>query len=110
MFQEDDNESPLSCALRETKEEIGLDVPNLQFVGIYYCHKKGVSTDSLKFIFWGGVLTEDQIQQIKLQNDELIKYTFSSLEKALPLLSNSLQKSVPKCLEAIENKTFVYIE
>src|ERR1035437_5888396 len=63
----DDNESPLHCAIRETREEIGLAITELQLVGIYYESKKGVFTDSLKFIFSGGVIADDQIMQIKLQ-------------------------------------------
>ena len=106
----DDDESPLHCAIRETKEEIGLDTPELQLVGIYYGHKKGVFTDSLKFIFSGGTLTEEQIEHIKLQTEELETYTFMSPQGAASLLSSSLQKSVPACLEAIKNKSVAYIE
>lgn len=106
----DENESPLCCAIRETKEEIGLDIKELQLVGIYYGHKKGVYTDSLKFLFYGGVLTAHQISQIKLQEEELETFTFVSPEKAISLLSQSLQKSVPFCLDAIRDKTVVYLE
>jgi 8-oxo-dGTP pyrophosphatase MutT (NUDIX family) len=106
----DDNESPLHCAVRETKEEIGLDIPDMQLVGVYYGHKKGVFTDSLKFIFNGGTLMEQQISEIKLQTEELEKYSFTTLEEAIPLLSSSLQKSVPACLEAIKNNTVAYLE
>ncbi len=106
----DDNESPLHSAIRETREEIGLDIPELQLVGIYYGVKKGVFTDSLKFIFSGGTLTDNQIAKIKLQTEELEEYKFISPDEAIPLLSSSLQKSIPKCLEAIKSKTVVYIE
>ena len=106
----DNNESPLRCAIRETREEIGLDITALQLIGVYYGPKKGVFTDSLKFVFSGGVLTKDQISQIKLQTEELTEYIFTSPEKALLLLSPSLQKSIPPCLEAIKNKTVAYIE
>ncbi len=106
----DDNESPLHCAIRETKEEIGLEISELHLVGIYYAHKKGVFTDSLKFIFSGGTLTEQQISEIKLQTEELEKYSFAPPEEAIPLLSSSLQKSVPICLEAIKNKAVAYLE
>lgn len=104
------DESPLHCAIRETREEIGLNIPGLQLVGVYYGPKKGVFTDSLKFIFSGGILTENQITQIKLQTEELEKYIFVSLDKAVPLLSSSLRKSVPACIEALKNKTVAYIE
>ena len=106
----DEDESPLHCAVRETKEEIGLETPNLQLVGIYYGRRKGFFTDSLKFVFSGGVLTKDQIANITLQTEELEKYEFASPEIALPLFSSSLQKSIPACLNAIKNKTVVYIE
>jgi 8-oxo-dGTP pyrophosphatase MutT (NUDIX family) len=106
----EDNESPLHCAIRETKEEIGLDATELQLVGIYYGTRKGVFTDSLKFVYFGGTLTDKQIVQIKLQTDELKEYVFTSPEKAMPILSTSLQKSIPACLDAIKNKTVAYIE
>jgi 8-oxo-dGTP pyrophosphatase MutT (NUDIX family) len=106
----DENESPLRCAIRETKEEIGLDIPELRLVGVHYGPKKGAFTDSLKFIFSGGTLAEDQIARIKLQTEELQEYVFMSPEKAVRLLSPSLQKSLPACLEAIKNKTVAYIE
>ncbi len=106
----DDNESPLHCAIREVKEEIGLDIPELQLVGVYYSPKKRFHTDSLKFVFYGGELTENQISQIKLQADELEEWAFASPENALPLLSQSLQKSIPACLKAIKDSTVAYIE
>lgn len=106
----DENESPLHCAIRETKEEIGLDVQELQLVGVYYAPKKGVYTDSLKFLFCGGVLTENQISQIKLEVEELETFAFALPEKAFSLLSQSLRKSVPACLKAINDRTVVYIE
>ncbi len=106
----DENESPLHSAIRETREEIGLNINELQLAGIYYGVKKGVFTDSLKFIFSGGILTDNQIAQIKLQIDELQEYIFISPEKAISLLSSSLQKSIPACLESIKNKTIAYIE
>jgi 8-oxo-dGTP pyrophosphatase MutT (NUDIX family) len=105
-----ENESPLHCAIRETREEIGLDIPKLRLVGVYYGAQKGFFTDSLKFVFSGDTLTEDQIVQIKLQTEELEEYAFSSPEKALPILSPSLQKSLPACLEAMKNKTVAYVE
>ena len=106
----DENESPLHCAIRETKEEIGLDIQNPKLVGIYYAHIKGYYSDSLKFIFYGGILNDEQISNIQLDTEELEEYTFSPEAIAVPLLSNSLLKSVPKCIESIKNNTCAYIE
>lgn len=106
----ENDESPLQCAVRETEEEIGLRLFNLKLVGVYYGAKNGVFSDSLKLIFFGGVLTENQVTGIILQAEELDQYAFVSVEKALTLLSSSLQKSLPACIEAIKNKTVAYIE
>ncbi len=105
-----EKESPLKCALRETKEEIGLDVSEIRLVGVYHHTKEGPYADFLKFIFYGGILDENQISQIKLQTEELEEYIFKSLEEALPLLSPSLQKSIPACLKAIRENSFAYLD
>ncbi|MEY3784332.1 MAG: hypothetical protein RLZZ230_654 [Candidatus Parcubacteria bacterium] len=106
----EDNESPLQSAIRETKEEIGLNITKLQLVGLYYGHKKGFFSDSLKFVFYGGTLNTEQVSKIKLQTEELDEYIFISTQNAISLLSPSLQKSIPACLEAIKNNTVAYIE
>lgn len=106
----DEDESPLHSAIRETKEEIGLDITDLRLVGVHYRHKKGVFMDSLKFIYSGGTLTEEQILQITLQTSELEEWKFSPPEEALTLLTSGLEKSVPTCLDAIKNNSVAYIE
>jgi len=106
----EDRESPLQGAIREVKEEIGLDIPELKLIGVYYRTGNEIFGDSLKFIFSGGVLNDSQITEIKLQKEELEMMEFVPTEKALSLLSTSLKKSLPACLEAIKNKTVAYIE
>ncbi len=106
----DTDESPLQCAIRETKEEIGLDLPELRLVGIYYGKSRGVFTDSLKFVFYGGILSDETSTKIRLQTEELEEYRFAPVEEAIPLFSSSLQKCVPQCVEAIKNNTVAYVE
>jgi len=105
-----ENESPLECALRETKEEIGLDISKMKLVGIYHSLKNTLYPDSLKFIFFGGILTDNEISQIKIQNEEIKSYTFKESEEAIPLLSVSLRNSIPDCLKAIKENTFAYLD
>lgn len=106
----DEDESPLHCAVREVNEEIALNIPELKLVGIYYGSAHGFYSDSLKFIFYGGILTNDQIKHIKIQKNEITDCKFIKIEEALPLLSDSLQKSIPQSLIALKNNTVVYIE
>ncbi|HAO64380.1 TPA: NUDIX hydrolase, partial [Candidatus Taylorbacteria bacterium] len=47
----EDRESPLQGAIREVKEEIGLDIPELKLIGVYYRTGNEIFGDSLKFIF-----------------------------------------------------------
>lgn len=106
----DEDESPLACAIRETKEEIGLDMPGLQLIGIYYAHAKGFHSDHVKFVFNGGILSDEQISSITLQADELEELRFLPLEDALPMLSRSLQASIPMSLDALKNNSVAYKE
>ncbi len=106
----DEDESPLNSAIREVREEIGLEITTLKLIGVYYGHSHGVFSDSLKFIFYGGILVENQISQIILQKSELTEFKFTPINDAIPLLSNSLKKSIPQCLDAIEKNITVYIE
>lgn len=106
----DENESPVQCAIRETREEIGLDRQDLKLIGIYYAHAKGTHSDHVKFIFHGGILNDDQISSITLQADELEEFKFLPIEDAIPLLSGSLQASVPMSLDAFRNETVGYKE
>lgn len=106
----DENESPSHCALRETKEEIGLDMQELKLIGIYYAHAKGPHSDHLKFLFHGGTLSDTQISSIILQEDELDEFKFLPIEDALPLLSGSLQASIPMALTALAKGSVGYLE
>lgn len=102
----EEGESPLQCAIRETNEEIGLDISNLKLVGVYHSAAKEFSYDAIKFVFYGGILTNEQISQIQLQTSELEEYAFKSPDEAVPLLSPSLQKCLPECIKIIKEKSF----
>ena len=64
----DANESPLQGALREVQEELNLTIPTetLSLVCLAYYPGNGHITESLQFMFYGGVLIEEQIQSISL--------------------------------------------
>ena len=106
----DDNESPLACAQRETAEEIGIHGKELRLVGVYHSPRKGIHADSLKFVFFGGVLTDEEIASITLQHEELEAYAFNPLDEAVPMLSSSLQKCIPACVNAIRAGGVAYLE
>jgi 8-oxo-dGTP diphosphatase len=106
----DDNESPLECALRETREEIGISLANLELVGVYFSPTKGLYPDSLKFIFNGGALTDTQISSLVLEAGEIEEHRFMKPDEAIKFLSSSLRACVPMSLDAIERHSVAYME
>lgn len=106
----DENESPLASAIRETKEEIGLDIVNLDFAGVHYCSAVAPFGDSFQFMFNGGRLSHEQIQSIKLQTEELDEFAFISLEKAETLIKPRLMARIKISLDTIKNSAGGYFE
>lgn len=106
----DENESPKDACIRETKEETGIDLKEVKFLCIDFTSNVGEKGESLQFIFFGGRLSREEIEKIKLDGKEIIDYKFIPISDALPLLSEKLGMRLPKCLKALENNTAIYLE
>lgn len=98
----EENESPREGALRETKEEIGIELVNLQFLGVDY-YKDEYAVEGLHFLFYGGVLNKKEIATIKLPEKELTDFQFASLTKAWELLGKNLARRLPTCIDALQH-------
>ena len=62
----DANESPREACIREIKEETGLNISSVKFLCVDYCRNLGNEKgESLQFMFYGGILSENQISNIK---------------------------------------------
>lgn len=105
----DEDESPQACAIRETEEEIGLTISNPRLVGMCYSRKENFC-DGFTFFFDGGVLDDNAIDTIVLQEDELLEFRFVSTEEGQSLLNGAGSVSLSHCLAAIESGTTAYIE
>lgn len=106
----DANESPKEAAIRETKEEVGLEVNNLSLICVHYKRSEDARKESIRFIFYGGILSGDEIRKIVLEKDELDDFRFFEASGSSSLLGKNLQRRLPFCLEAIRNETTVYLE
>lgn len=108
------DESPRNAALREVKEEIGLDSKSMQFVCLDYMspQNSGYSTkdENIQFIFYGGVLTAEDIKGIKLDEEEISEYKFVSKEEAIKSVSDRLANRLKPCFEALGKGKAVYLE
>jgi 8-oxo-dGTP diphosphatase len=101
------NESPLRTAIREIKEEIGLICAPVRLLAVNYTQKKG--NDSISFLFYGGVLSENEKDGIRLQQDELDEYRFLAQEEALQMLEGR-SAWVASGLRALKENTVLYLE
>lgn len=106
----DEDESPRNACIREVQEEIGLNIENPKFLCVDYTSLTPDKSESLQFIFFSGVLKREQIKEIHLAPDEISEYQFLPIDRALPFLSEKLKHRIPKCLEAMKNKTAIYLE
>jgi 8-oxo-dGTP diphosphatase len=102
------DESPKQACAREIREEIGLEVAPGQLLVVDYKSRQEDRSDSLQFVFFGGVLPPDVIQAIQLQASELSAYQFTAPELAFDLLRETLARRVAASLRALtERRTFM---
>lgn len=96
------NESPRDAALREVKEELGLQLnPDaISLLCVEYMAAGNEKTEALMFVFNGGILEENQLNQIKLDASEIKSYQFVALNNLIDLLVPMLGARIQKCVEA----------
>ena len=94
------NEFPLHCCRREVQEELGLvrDIGDLLVVD--YNRPAGARTESLMFIFSGGVLSAEEIAAIRLPSKELSEWRFFAPDALPPEMTPTLRARVSGCLPA----------
>ena len=105
----EENESPHTACAREVKEELGLENVPLSFVCVGYENTKG-SGECYQFVFYGGVLNNSQISQIKLQTTEISKFKFIPRDQTHNYLKRITAERILKCLSAIEDGMVIYLE
>lgn len=101
------NESPKDGAIREIKEELGLDLSPKQLLCVNYSNLKDI--DGICLLFFAGTIGEEQKAQIRLQAEELEEYVFLPREQALEKISGRAEL-LQNLLGALEEKTVFYLE
>jgi len=105
----DKDESPKAAALREVREELGIDIPDMKFLGVGYMPDDGTG-ERIQFIFFGGILSDEQSAQVRIQDSELEEMKFVSLDEALRLLRPNLRTRMRNCFNAIQRNAPIYLE
>ncbi|MFA5023506.1 MAG: NUDIX hydrolase [Patescibacteria group bacterium] len=106
----DIDETPKIAALREAKEETGLDLKDIALICVEYTYKEGIKPETLQFAFYGGELNTDEVNNIVLDKNEHSEFKFVEISEAELLLGKRHRCMLPFCIKAINNKNTEYIE
>lgn len=102
--ESDLGETPRRAARRETLEEIGLDVELGALLAVDWV--PGVARPPIAaYVYDGGVLTEERIEAIRLQEEELVSWRLVSHDEIRKYLLGSLGDRVLAALDAVEAGT-----
>ncbi len=116
----EDGESPRDACIREVHEEIGLKVDIGRLLCVDYLpkgtrigvegHIRKTQSDEMTFKFFGGYLSSEQIEGIRVDGSEISDHQFLPINQVIQLLPNYLRNRLPYCMRAIEEKTAFYLE
>ena len=104
------DESPRECVIREVREELGLVVVPGRLLVIDYQHPEPNRTESLMFIFDGGVLGDSERRGLRLADDELNSYVFVDPSELGSLTSERLARRVRHALDVASAAGLTYLE
>jgi 8-oxo-dGTP diphosphatase len=104
------DESPRECVVREVHEELGIELAPGRLLVVDYQHARTDRTESLMFVFDGGVLDERSRAAVTLPADELASYAFVEPERLETLTSDRLARRLLRALEAAEADVPCYLE
>jgi ADP-ribose pyrophosphatase YjhB (NUDIX family) len=104
------DESPKTACIREIQEELGLDLPIGRLLVVDYNSPNGEKTESLMFIYDGGVVGREALAEICLQAEELESYDLFARENLPKVMSRSLRRRILKAWDQLDQGGDVYLE
>lgn len=106
----EENESPKQCCRREVQEELGLQLNIGSLLVVDYNEASETKTESLMFIFDGGVLTQAKIERVQLQTEELEDYHFFAQSQLPETMSHSLKSRILIAWHQLTQNSAIYAE
>ena len=95
------NESPYNACLRETLEEIGINIKIKKLLAVIYQKHQELNDESIQFHFLGQSISNIQIRKIRLQKDEIEDFKFVNI-KDIPKYNEALGKKASRYLKLIK--------
>ncbi|MGW2518338.1 NUDIX domain-containing protein [Streptomyces sp. NPDC001617] len=99
-IESDDGETPRQGAHRETLEEIGLDRELGRLLAVDWVYKPSWPP-LVAYLYDGGVLTEDDLKAIRLQEEELLSWRLVPREDLADCLPGTLGLRVLAALDVL---------
>ncbi|MGV9601300.1 NUDIX domain-containing protein [Streptosporangium sandarakinum] len=107
----DQGESPRAACRREVFEEIGLDRPVGRLLVVDWVPPRpGWPYDGMIFFYDGGILGEEEIAAIRLQEEELAEWVFASPDQVAALVPAVLARRIAACLRVLDSGATVSME
>ncbi|MDH6117501.1 ADP-ribose pyrophosphatase YjhB (NUDIX family) [Kitasatospora sp. GAS204A] len=103
------NEPPEETAVRELREELGLEVVPRGVLVVDWVAPHGPWDDQIAFIFDGGILHVDQAEQLRPHDDELSEARFVPVDTAATLLRERLRNRLGAAVRSLADGRPVYL-
>lgn len=106
----EENEPPRRACCREVREELGVEIPLGRLLCVEYRSAEAGRTESLQFIFSGGILPVELIAAINLQRNELEGFQFAAYDDAMSKLAPRLARRIALAHQALREGRTIYAE
>ncbi len=102
----DKDESPLAAAVRECREELGVDIDIKRLLAVDYCNGGPVKGDTYGFVFLGDI----GAQEIKMDGKEITGYSWLKPEEAMAGLIPVSARRLAIALKALREDRVIFSE
>ncbi|MFE3166638.1 NUDIX domain-containing protein [Streptomyces sp. NPDC059224] len=97
------NEAPEDALRRELREELDLAVADLRFLCVDWVGPHGPWDDLLGFVFDAGILSPQQIAELKPSDEEISEHRFFEIPDALTLLPERQRVRAVNAIQVLED-------
>ncbi|PWV85231.1 ADP-ribose pyrophosphatase YjhB, NUDIX family [Prauserella marina] len=106
----DAGESPWAAAVREVREELGLERPLGRLLVIDYMSTTSMLGEGLAFVFDGGPITDDEVRGLVLEDPEIVSAGLFTLDEVAARLPALLAARIAVAVTSVESGALALCE